>query len=457
MTDKFDVVIVGGGIIGTMTCFCLVSSERERASTRPLSVAFVCLAPSHSTSSKSAGLLGGALAETSGEREQRKVAEERRVAELAGDSIVAQPGSVHRWCGDDVHTHDDDGPPRRRVKKKAGGVHGAAAGAAANASRSASSARAWLHAESRAIYESLSSTLAPDAGLGWLSPQSVVSFHSSSTEKLSLSDPPLPSSEMLATDSAQLDVRSLLAAVASNVATHPHLTILEDMSLVELTDSGTRLVLESTIDGQRRVLLAGRSVLATGAWTAAIRTDDTIHLPTISFIKAHACHYQASGKTLPGVTFTERSDGSLPRVDPEVYVRPGGAVLVSGCVEEDGGGGRSVPPQAPQVPAIATVGAHDRLDRCFKSLVSTAVSSRRPANDLERDSGSVPMSTCYLPCSDDGLPIIGRLNSTSLFLGLGHSCWGISEGAATGRALAALVLDAPLPVDISSLSPNRFA
>uniref|UniRef100_A0A7S1VE89 FAD dependent oxidoreductase domain-containing protein n=1 Tax=Sexangularia sp. CB-2014 TaxID=1486929 RepID=A0A7S1VE89_9EUKA len=476
MDDTFDIIIVGGGIIGTMTTYCIVNSERERRGWQAetdgggvaASLAFVCLSPMTSTSSKSAGLLAGRLAESAGQRLACRRAEEERVRARAARSVVALPGSVRGWGStSNAHSPAEDEPPPRRAKRKAGAVHSLAA-QQDGGSVSASAARAWLHAESRVIYESLVPALAPSndadattVGLGWLHPPTVVSFRStcsSTKDKVDLGQPVAGTADVLARDSAQLDVRSLLAALAADMGAYTSLTVIENMAVVELGEGGTRLVLESVGDGGgsgRRVLRAGRTVLATGAWTNGIRTDGSLRLPTISFVKAHACHFQVSTETPPTVTFTDQSDGSLPRVDPEVYVRPGGAVLVSGCVEEDNDA--PVPPEGPHTPATATAGAHDRLAASVKSLVTDTLVDRQPANNLERDGCSVPRSTCYLPASADGMPIIGQLGDTALYLGLGHSCWGISEGAATGRALAALVLDEPLPTNLSALSPNRFA
>jgi len=66
---------------------------------------------------------------------------------------------------------------------------------------------------------------------------------------------------------------------------------------------------------------------------------------------------------------------------------------------------------------------------------------------------------CFLPCTDDGVPVIGELpGMKGCYVGTGHSCWGILNSPATGAALAELVLDGQASiVDLSPFSPARFA
>lgn len=65
---------------------------------------------------------------------------------------------------------------------------------------------------------------------------------------------------------------------------------------------------------------------------------------------------------------------------------------------------------------------------------------------------------CFLPCTDDGNPVIGELpGMKGCFVATGHSCWGILNGPATGAALAELIMDGQASiVDLRSFSPARF-
>ena len=79
---------------------------------------------------------------------------------------------------------------------------------------------------------------------------------------------------------------------------------------------------------------------------------------------------------------------------------------------------------------------------------------------LRRDEGAevVAEQACFLPCTDDGLPIIGEIPGVQgCFVATGHSCWGILNGPATGASLAELILDGKSTiVDLTPFSPSRF-
>jgi len=52
----------------------------------------------------------------------------------------------------------------------------------------------------------------------------------------------------------------------------------------------------------------------------------------------------------------------------------------------------------------------------------------------------VRTTACFLPGSDDGMPVIGALPAVpNAYLACGHTCWGILNAPATGKALAALI------------------
>lgn len=65
---------------------------------------------------------------------------------------------------------------------------------------------------------------------------------------------------------------------------------------------------------------------------------------------------------------------------------------------------------------------------------------------------------CFLPCTDDGVPVIGEMpGMKDCYVATGHSCWGILNGPATGAAMAELVMDGHSTiVDLKQFSPARF-
>lgn len=84
----------------------------------------------------------------------------------------------------------------------------------------------------------------------------------------------------------------------------------------------------------------------------------------------------------------------------------------------------------------------------------------RVSSQLRRDGGAqvVAEQACFLPCTDDGLPVIGEIpGAQGCVVGTGHSCWGILNGPATGAALAELILEGKsTSIDLTPFSPSRF-
>jgi len=62
----------------------------------------------------------------------------------------------------------------------------------------------------------------------------------------------------------------------------------------------------------------------------------------------------------------------------------------------------------------------------------------------------------YRPCSADGLPYIGRVNSNTI-VATGHAMIGLSLGAGTGKLVAELANQQPASVDLKPYDPERFS
>ncbi|KAI0566470.1 oxidoreductase TDA3 [Gracilaria domingensis] len=66
---------------------------------------------------------------------------------------------------------------------------------------------------------------------------------------------------------------------------------------------------------------------------------------------------------------------------------------------------------------------------------------------------------CWLPVSQDGLPLIGAVSGTdkSVLVATAHACWGILNSPATGKAIAELVTHGrTISIDIRAFDPSRF-
>ncbi len=62
----------------------------------------------------------------------------------------------------------------------------------------------------------------------------------------------------------------------------------------------------------------------------------------------------------------------------------------------------------------------------------------------------------YRPCSADGLPYIGRINSNTI-VATGHAMIGLSLGAGTGKLVAEIANGETASVDIKPYNPKRFS
>ncbi|PIN07067.1 putative oxidoreductase [Handroanthus impetiginosus] len=135
------------------------------------------------------------------------------------------------------------------------------------------------------------------------------------------------------------------------------------------------------------------------------------------------------------------AQGGKP-MDPEVYPRPTGEVYICGMSAEV-----EVPDDPEQVTPVP------ESIRVLKT-VARNVSSHL----VEGEARVKAEQACFLPCTDDSLPVIGEVPGIKgCYVATGHSCWGILNGPATGAAVSELVLDGTASiVDLSRFSPDRF-
>ena len=128
-------------------------------------------------------------------------------------------------------------------------------------------------------------------------------------------------------------------------------------------------------------------------------------------------------------------------MDPEIYPRGTGEVYVCGMSEEV-----EVPEDARQV--VPRAESTVMLQR-----VAATVSSHLADAEL-----SVTQA-CFLPCSEDNVPVIGKLpNLEGAYVATGHSCWGILNAPATGAALAELIVNGVAKTcSLKPFDPSRFS
>ncbi|PWA40582.1 FAD/NAD(P)-binding domain-containing protein [Artemisia annua] len=130
-------------------------------------------------------------------------------------------------------------------------------------------------------------------------------------------------------------------------------------------------------------------------------------------------------------------------IDPEVYPRPTGEVYICGP---------SVEAEIPDGPEL--VYPDPESTQVLKKVAGIVSSHLKEAN-----ARVTTEQACYMPCTDDELPIIGEVHGMNkCYVASGHGCWGILFGPATGAAMAELVLDGHASiVNLNCFTPTRFA
>ena len=111
--------------------------------------------------------------------------------------------------------------------------------------------------------------------------------------------------------------------------------------------------------------------------------------------------------------------------DPEVYPRLDGDAYITGF------------PDA-AIKVTESPGSEEVRPEMVNRLIDA---TKKTSSEL----GDIPPHTeqsCYLPTTDDGIPIIGEIPEVKgAFIAAGHGCWGILNGPATGEAVAGLLID----------------
>lgn len=191
--------------------------------------------------------------------------------------------------------------------------------------------------------------------------------------------------------------------------------------------------------GSGEQLVADVVVIAMGAWSGVAKQWLSTMPAVIYGQKAHSITVVPQEPLSPEAVFI-----SYGEMSPDIYPRPDGEAYACGIVDS--------PKPSHELEGADTVcpnaGACDRL----KSIVSTMSTSLRQGT-LNKT------QACYIPLTQDGLPIIGALPGfNGIYVGAGHGCWGILNGPITGLALSELIMEGSAStVDISFFDPARFS
>ena len=242
--------------------------------------------------------------------------------------------------------------------------------------------------------------------------------------------------------------QSVIGTEASTAQVHPRL--LTRALLAEAERAGARLVRAEVTGGQMEagavtgvslasgeIVKAEVVVLCMGPWTGLGLQWFGLRGSVIDGHRAHSITMELDGPSTIDNTALFLSNLK----SPEVYPRPDGTVYMCGGCSSD---------HAPLPAHPADVKVDEAA--CDQIKVSAGLVSDQLAL-VSR----YTRSACYLPHSEDGAPVMGRVSRVSgLHVAAGHSCWGILQGPATGEAMAELLLGKTSHLDISPFDPDRF-
>jgi glycine/D-amino acid oxidase-like deaminating enzyme len=196
---------------------------------------------------------------------------------------------------------------------------------------------------------------------------------------------------------------------------------------------------------EKHTLPTSTVVLAAGPWTPTLFPKVRIHP-----LRAHSVTIKLQRPVSAYCLFSDirLSDsrltvGATKPISLEIYARPNNEVYICGQGDLD----------IPLPPPTTT--AEVSSNSC-NDIINAAMS----VSDELRNGKVTGRRACYLPTLDVGTssdPLVGQTELAGLVLATGHSCWGISNAPATGKAISELVLDGKVScMDMASLDPRRI-
>ena len=173
-------------------------------------------------------------------------------------------------------------------------------------------------------------------------------------------------------------------------------------------------------------------VIAAGPWTGPLsqRLQLPANIPVFSYA-GHSLLVRPSGPVSKECLFMTLTTSTSP-YHPEIFPRPSGQVYIAGINDD-----LALPPD----PLSATP---------RKTQISKLVEI---ANTLFAEYKIEKEQLCFRPMTEHGDPFVCRVPGVErVFVGAGHSFWGIALGPGTGKVLSEMVLGEELSADINLLS-----
>ncbi|KAM0275795.1 hypothetical protein ACHAQH_007419 [Verticillium albo-atrum] len=425
--SKKNIVIVGGGIIGSTTAYFLSRHAKFNPALHKIT-----LLEATSIAAGASGKAGGLLALWA--YPQPLVPLSYRLhAELA-----AEHGGAERWGYRRVECGSFDATVSR-AKLDAVEQASAARAAAAPGANEGEEEKGWerLPKQDGAAEALLEDSVVPK-DLGWVDREVIDSYQEMGTPG--------------ATETAQVHPFHFTTSMAA-LAAEKGVDIRTRAKLTEINSSPTGVESVEYLDrdtNETHTLSDITDIIVTaGPWTGKLLPKSKVE-----GLRAHSVVYDATVSPYAVFTRVLLPEDYIPAhravkgqkrkhkrvVDPEIYARPFGEVYA--CGEPD----RTDP-----LPDTADLVRVDEAN-CDDLLAYIATFSPQLAAAKVK-----AKQACYLPQREGG-PLIGATSTPGLWVAAGHTCWGIQNGPATGKLMAEYVFDGKTSSsDISEMDPRRYS
>ncbi|POS79565.1 hypothetical protein DHEL01_v202037 [Diaporthe helianthi] len=481
--QKREIVIIGGGVIGSTTAYFLTRHSKFNPSLHNITL-LEATSIASGASGKAGGLLGlwaypECLVPLS-YRLHRELAEEHGGAERWGYRRLGcgSIGAVVPTTSKKAKTAAKEAArakvpatqPGMSALEVNGGVNGAAAGTEPSAAGpeplaagpeplaagssdekledgETKDGKEWekLPKQDEAAASLLSESTLP-CDLDWIDPKLVQYFEQMGRPGF--------------TETAQVHPLHFTTAIAE-LARAAGVVIRTQAKVTKIISPGSKTDGTKTVEyedrqheGAMRVISGITDVIVTaGPWTGTL-----LPRSKVEGLRAHSVVYEADVSPYAVFTDIQLPSDYVPEhrarlgqkrkhrgnVDPEIYARPFGEVYA--CGEPD----KNVPLPETTDQVQCDEAQCDDLAAYIATVSPTLAAAPIKAKQA-----------CYLPrhmrFGDERAPLIGQTYTPGVWVAAGHTCWGIQNGPATGYLVAEMLLDgAAKSADIEVLDPKKF-
>jgi glycine/D-amino acid oxidase-like deaminating enzyme len=426
MAEKKNIVIVGGGIIGSTSAYFLSRHPNFSTSTHTIT-----LLEATKIAGGASGKAGGLLA---------LWAYPSSIVPLSyrlHKELADEHDGPSRWGYRTVHCGQVEakgrviqGPTVHRAKDRPTGERD---GGALNGNNESVS----LQKRSKEAIGLLQAAGVPK-DLDWLDAHSVSGYEKMGDPSTTAQVHPYLFTTSMAQLAEESDVKVIYGSATS-------INTGDDGSVESVSYTSKEL-------GTSETLPATHVVLSAGPWTQKVWPKVPIsalraHSVTIRPSKPVSAYAVFTSITLPKDFYIHSNTPDRPvtrsnqTITPEIYARPNNEAYA--CGEGDH-----------LIPLPATTDLVEVDEQRCQDVVDYVSS----ISDELRDGEVTARQACYLPNVDDGGgPLIGSTSVKGLIIAAGHTCWGIQNAPATGKLVSEIVFEGVAKsANIKGLDPKKY-